>query len=203
MKFQILLIAALCLSACATTQRNREAKEKWNAVLSSHEFKAEKEILIKRLNGANVCFELGVSDFFKSGVESPDSNCLYFSSKMFKDYDGEARQAVRQLKVLQVVPDGFVVRSPEYSNNQIVYIHKSEEKGIVDGAFLDSKDGFGLYRYTGPFSYQSLAGSNTVHSFKRLTKDEIKAAQEGLKTYGVLKEFFIRNELWDRLESDK
>lgn len=201
MKIKILPIVIFCLTGCATIQKNSAAKEKWTAVMNSQEFQAEKELFVKRMNEANVCFELGVSDFFSSKVRSPESNCLYFSSKMFKDYDGELRQAVMQLKVLQVVPNGFIIRSPEQRNDQIIYIHLSEEKGIVDGAFLDQKDGWALYKYTGPITYQSLSGSNTVHSFKRLTIDELKKAQEGLKAYGPLKEFYIRHELWDRLES--
>lgn len=201
MKTQILLVAMCFLSACATTQRNSAAKEKWSAVLNSQEFQAEKEIFVKRMNGANICFGAGVSDFFNSKMDSPDPKCLYFSSKMYIDADKVLRQAIQQLKVLQVVTDGFVTKSPEFRNDQIIFIRKAAEKDVVDGVYLDAKDGWGLYLYTGPYSYRSMAGSNTVHSFKRLTDDEIKKAQEGLKSYGPLKEYFIRNELWDRLES--
>lgn len=200
MKFKILLIVIFLLSACATVHRNSAVKEKWFAILNSREFQEEKKLFVKRMNGANICFELGVSDFFSSKAESPDPSCLYFSSKIIIDSERSLRQAIQQLKVLQVVLDGFVVMSPEYRNDQIIFIHKSDEKGIVDGVFLDPKDGLGLYRYMGPYRYQSLSGSNTVHSFKKLTDDEIKKAREGLKVYGPSKEFFIINEIWDRLE---
>lgn len=109
------------------------------------------------------------------------------------------RQAIKQLKVLQVTDDGFVISSPDNNKSQIIFVQKSSEESLVDGTYLDQKDGWGLYRYVGTYRYQSLAGPRTVHSFKRTSKKDFESVLKDIKVYGAIKEFYIQNELWEYL----
>ena len=108
------------------------------------------------------------------------------------------RQPIQQLKVLQVLNDGFIVTSPNHAKELVIFIHKTNEKNIVDGVFLDAQNGWSLYKYVGPYRYQSLNGPKTVHSFRKLSS-EVSTSVEGLKIYDPLKEFYIANELWSYL----
>lgn len=199
MKFKIMLPLMLMLSGCAVLQKNSIAREKWYAVLNSNEFQEEKKIYTKRMNG-NLCITAGVSSFLNSQAGTPEKECLYLSSRLIVDDDRKLRQAIQQLKVLQIVPDGFVVKSPNYRDDQIIFIHKTDEEGVVDGAFLDLKNGGEVYRYAGLYKYQSLVGSKTVFSFRKIPTAELLKAKEDLKVYAPMKEVFIRNEFWGELE---
>lgn len=208
MKLHFLIAMTLVFSGCATYQQNNAGKaEKWKAIGDSEEFQAERETWQKRMSGVSICHPgIGISDYlYPNSLQAPDSKCLYFASGLLITREGilfeterALRQSLQQLKVLQVLENGFVVTSPNYRGNQIVFIHKTSEQGIVDGGFLDNQNLL-LYKYAGPYRYQSLSGPKTVHSFKKLTSDEVKSSVDGLKLYDPFKELYIKYELWDRL----
>ncbi len=104
---------------------------------------------------------------------------------------------------LQIVPEGFVIKGPNYGDGQIIFIHKTDEEGVVDGAFLDFKNTGDVYRYVGLYKYQSLMGPKTVRSFTKIPTAELLKAKEDLKVYAPMKEVFIRNEFWDGLEAQR
>jgi hypothetical protein len=130
-------------------------------------------------------------------VERADENAILFKGEK------ELKQNINQLKVFQVVSNGFIIDAPKDSympNLNVIFIEKTDEAGVVDGSFLDDKHYWNLYEYKGPITYQTKIGSKTVHSFKKVSMDRLVKASEGLKSYGPRKELFIENELWGRME---
>lgn len=202
-----LILVGFCLVGCASNPKNKAVKEKWMQVMGSKEFQDEKKLYKDRMKGLDLCWNVGIDNFLNSNAPTPESNCLYFSSKMtvYNEDDGlffkknVLRQSEKQLKVLQITSDGFIVRSPSYRNEQVIYIKKTDEKDIVDGSFLDPSGGWNLFKYIGTYKYQSLTGLKTVHAFEKLQENALKPVFDGFKQYGVSKEFFIQNELWDYL----
>lgn len=201
----LIISLGILASGCATTKHN-PTKEKWNEVLNSKQFQEEKSLYKARMDGLDVCWGTGVDEFLSSNGPQPDSKCLYLSSRISveKEPDGlfGTKNTVRQfnkLKVLQVTDEGFVVSSPDRNRSQVIFVQKSDEENLVDGAYLDQKGGWGLYRYVGTYRYQSLAGPRTVHSFRKTGKKEFEHIFKDIKVYGAIKEFYIQNELWDYL----
>ena len=220
------LCAALVASGFlgCSTNPSSERSARWKTMAASPEFQKEKQTYRERI-GADFCWTTGVSSFLVDESLKPSKTCLYPASKMIveREYDsivfkGEniLKQAVNELKVLQVTPEGFVVQTPhvitttimrggrsyttQRAINTLIFIHKTDEAGLVDGQFLDESHAWNLYEYVGPFSYQTVAGSRTVHSFRKVARDRFAKAREGLTTYEPQREFFIVNQLWDRLE---
>lgn len=218
--------ATLLLSGCSSIPNHTSSQiEKWKAITQSEEFKSEKETYRKRL-GADICWGTGVSDFLTTPSLSPSKECVYPASKMIIEREDEEgillkgkktlKQNIKQLKVLQVVSNGFVVETPHsittthqiagnyYQTqrpiNTIIFIHKTNENGLIDGSFLDDNHYWNLYEYSGPFSYQTSIGAKTVHSFKKVSWEKLVKASAGLKSYGPRRELFTENELWERME---
>jgi hypothetical protein len=224
MRFLLLMVTGLFLTSCATTQTSPNI-ERWKAQKNSEEFKQEKQTYRQRL-GADICWGTGVGEFLTNTNLTPSKECVYPASKMIVEREDEEatfmkgnktlKQNIKQLKVFQVVPDGFVVETPHsivtthqrggsYFRtsrpiNTIIFVHKTDEKGVVDGSFLDDNHYWNLYEYSGPYTYQTNLGSKTVHSFKKVSTEKLLKASEGLKSYGPRRELFIEHELWDRME---
>lgn len=211
-------LSLIVLSSCATVSSitSSGTAKKYETLRASPEFTSEKALLRERMGGKTLCPNTGVSDLIASAETQPSKDCLYPASKLVVDpgdtFDGRSlRQAVNTLRVVQVASDGFIVnaqyqhfngyRWTHRTSDKAAFIKRGDESGIVDGAFLDPAHNFDMYEYLGVIQYQrSIGGLNTVHSFRKISRDEILAAQKGLKVYGMLKEFFIENKLWDRVE---
>ncbi len=208
------LVLLFFITSCATVKsvtRAGDAK-KWENLKASSEFQKEKELFTNRIGGKTLCPKTGVATFTLESSISPSKTCLYPASS-FVVNSGDMldspslMQLLQTLKVVQVLPDGFLVKSWSVRNNsyqhdspEVVFIHKTDEEGVVDGAYLDNAYDYALYEYMGTYNYTSVSGaSRTVHSFKKLSKKEIESAKKDLKVYGVIKEFFIENKLWDYL----
>ena len=196
------------ISACATTPSHRDQK-KWEALAASEEFRKEKEVYTSKMNGLTFCWSIGVNSFLADANAKPSPQCIYPASGLWSYLDEQyygivkkkvLTQELNQLKVLQVTPDGFVVESPERSYKQVVFIYKTNEVGVIDGAYLDNANWL-LYEYAGTYSYKTLLGSKTVQSFRKISRDRLEKAQEGLKSYNPWKEFYITHQLWDHLEA--
>lgn len=199
-------ITFLLITACATSPSTENVK-RWEALLQSEQFKKDKEIYSERMGKMTVCWNEGVNGFLSNPSLNPSSKCIYPSSKFIVDWEDGAkviRQATKQMKVLQVLKDGFIVKSPDYFKDQVIFIHKTDEMNVVDGSFLDN-DNWSFFEYKGPISYSALVGSKTVHSFKKISNERWEAARKGL-TYRPALEFYIENKLWsyvDDLEKER
>ncbi len=195
----------ILVSACASTPSSDKSR-KWEAQRLTEEYQREKKTYLERL-GLTPCWDYGVDFFLANPGSRPNPGCLYPSSKLVLGWDESLitkrrrlGQELRQLKVLQVTPDGFIVHSPNRRANQIIFIHKTIETGIVDDSYLDEVN-WSAYEYAGTYSYGTLAGSKTVHSFKRLTPERVAAASKGMKFYDPFQDFFIENQLWDYVKA--
>lgn len=198
-------LVALALSSCATLQAGK-SPEDWSRLRESEAFKKERAAYKERIGGKDFCWSVGVDDFLKTNAPMPSKECIYPASKFIVDkddglivQDNLLKQNFKQLKVLQVTPEGFVIKSPHYKNDRVVFVQKTEETNIVDGSFLDEAQDWQVYEYAGTYSYATLIGSKTVHSFRRITKERLEGAKKGLKLYSPSKDLFIENKLWDHL----
>lgn len=210
--FKLISIAStLTIISCATAQPPEQI-EKWTGIKNSEEFKKEKTIYRQKL-GKDICLTTGVDDFLNNSSIKPSKDCIYPASKFVVGReDDEAqyfkgnkvlKQGIKQLKVLQVTPTGFVVQLPRRSSDAVIFIHRTDETGIVDNTFLDETHSWYFYEYTGTYSYSTLVGSKTVHSFKKVSAEKFKNAQDGIKSYSPMREFYIENGLWSDLETSE
>ena len=205
-----LWLCALLLAGCATKPAASKTA-KWKTLATSDAFKAEKEIYFKRL-GANFCWGTGVSDFLASANFKPDKGCLYPSAPImlgkedpnayFDKGKNNLQQSLNQLRVLQVVANGFIVESPKSSSSghRVIFIHKTDESRIVDGSYLDDSHSWNKYEYAGPYSYGTKFGPSTVHSFRKVPDERFAKANEGLNSYTPKRDMYISYELWDYLD---
>lgn len=203
-KIILLYFCAALLNSCATKPSVNTSY--WTDLVASEQFQNEKKTYFERLDGKNFCWGGGVSDFFKSNASTPYKECIYPSSKLVIQThkglifeDRTLGQELRQLKVLQATPEGFVLTSPNNYNAQVIYIHRTEETDVVDGSFLDTGN-WTFYVYTGIYRYQTAIGSKTVHSFKKLTKKQTELANKGLQVFNPVLEYWVDNKLWPYLE---
>lgn len=206
------------LSGCATVSSiaNTGTAKKYESLKDSADFQREKEIFKSRIEGKSLCPDMGVSDLIASNNATPSKDCLYPASKLVVDPGDmidarQLKQSLNTIKVIQVTPSGFIVNAQYFvlygrvwsqrSSDRAAFIQKTDESNIVDGAYLDPAYNWDLYEYTGVRQYQTaIGGSNTVHSFRKIPQKELADAKKDLKTYGVFKEFFIENKLWDMLK---
>lgn len=203
--FRLALAAfALLLSACATQSLNKN-RQAWEDLGKSEVFQKEKATYFQRLGDRRFCWEIGIDDFLSGSTLKPDSKCIYPASKLVVQYDDgtftknkELGQRYMQLKILQVTPEGFVIKSPDYRNNQVIFVYKTDEGDLVDGSALDETQNFKLYEYVGTYSYQTLAGSKTVYSFRKANK-KLGDARKNIKYYDPLRDFLIEHQLWGNL----
>lgn len=210
----LLGLAIVFLAGCATVTSiaNSGTAKKYEALKDSSEFQREKEIFKNRIGGKILCPDMGVSDLIASNNTTPSKDCLYPASKLVVDPgdmidERQLKQSLNTIKVIQVTPSGFIVNAQYFvlygrvwsqrSSDRAAFIQKSDESNVVDGAYLDPAYNWDLYEYTGIRQYQTaIGGSNTVHSFRKISQKELVDAKKDLKTYGVFKEFFIENKLW-------
>lgn len=216
MRHVYILSFCLLLCGCSIIERNKQREQtinQWREREASEEFKKEKALFQERLGGKYPCWLTGISYFSRSG-DIPDKKCLYPTNKFFNNTEAEDRgNAISQeafaLKVIQATPDGFLVNaswqscsryycSQEQGSN-LIFIYKTDEKNLVDGSILDPGFSWSLYEYTGPFSYRSVLGMNTVHSFKKVSGESLIKAKEGLTRYNSYKELLATLGLWKML----
>lgn len=205
LKTACLLVSFFSASACTTVETSKYTSE-WLKLKSSVAYQKEKALFKKRIGSRDFCWGTGLDDFLKSSSPQPNSNCLYPTSKFIVDPSGGfiltkniLRQNLKQLKVLQITSEGFVVQGRSYLDDKVIFVRKTHETGMVDGGFLDETQNWQVYEYAGTYTYSTLVGSKTVHSFKRLSKNIIDNASQGLKLYSATSDFFIENQLWDYL----
>lgn len=191
------LIFTSSLVACSTM-----SKPSWHKLYESEEYKAEKKVYSERLGQLEFCWFTGVMDFLNDPSLKPNPNCLYPSSKMEitdNGMFGENRvlgQDLRKLRILQSTNDGFIISG---AGDKAILIQKQGFEDLVDGAYIDTQNFF-VYQYAGPITYQTLAGSRTVHSFKRPSKSLIEGAQKGLKFYGPVTDLVVESRAWGQLQ---
>lgn len=199
-------------TGCTTMQTQKD----WDAKKSSAEFQKEKATFKERLGGKAPCLRTGLYEFPWIGAAGwpsnpPSKECLYPAGAYIYNRElGSIAQAQRLLKVTQVTPKGFLITTyvntcqgrycHDNASPNVIFVHKTDEDGIVDGAYLDEKVDGSLYEYTGTFSYETTFGSKTVHSFKKISKDAVAKAQDGLNTYNVYQEWYADMNLWNELE---
>lgn len=199
----IAVVGLIALSACATGERWKEYSER-------DQYLKEKESVRARLGGKLPCWTKGVVSFSVSD-ETPDPKCLYPPSRFRAAGEAEpGTRVARQLKVIQVTASGFlaqgvVFRCPsrggcwEVPANRAVFVHKTTEQAVVDGAYLDddATETFPLYEYTGPSTYTTAMGAAaTVHSFKRVSEETLRKAREGVSAYSGVGEFYAQLRMW-------
>lgn len=193
----------LNLTACATHNLNKDSQA-WEALGKSEAFQKEKSTFSSRLGDQGFCWDTGLDDFLTPNSPKPNTKCIYPASKILIDKDDGIivqnkvlRQNFNQLKVLQVSPQGFVIVSPNHRNDQVIFIHNTDEDDLIDGAFLDDVQNFKLYEYVGTYSYATLVDSKTVYSFRKVNK-KLREAKNDLKYYDPLTEALIENRLWNQ-----
>lgn len=211
----IMTSAMLGFTACTTTQNKN-----WDTTRASEEFNNEKKIHKARMDERDFCWKVGLHTFLTNVDVKPSLGCIYPSSEMVVRNEGLIfidrvyGQLIKALKIRQVTPDGFIVESSyagqvvqgSYTDNycpvgSIIFIHKTNESGLVDGSYLDEAQDMKMYEYSGPYSYVTLTGSKTVHSFKRIPSEKFVNARKELKIYDPIKEFYGENQLWEKFES--
>lgn len=184
------LLILLFFTSCTSGQ----VREDWQKIAGSEEYKKEFNTFLKRLGATSLCHLEGITDFAFNN-KSPMSGCIYPTNPYYEE-GGAVLQDRNTLKVLQVVPNGFLAKfelakcESTYScyrktGERNLFIEKSDQENIVDGDFLDSfSRPSELYLYVGPKSYESLGGGRvTVHSFKKIPKSLLADAQKGLVKY--------------------
>lgn len=209
-KIYSIAVACLLSAGCATTPEWAVQKTK---ILESDEYKRERAEYVKRLGRSQLCDQVGISQFLSRYAPKPDPECVYPASyyELEKTWAGnKARQGLRTLKVLQAGPAGFLVvsgipeqmpygYSPAFPAGKAIFIHRTDETGVVDGDFLDATHDFATYEYAGPYSYVATSGGQrTIHSFRRISANRLKEAGRDLNVFeGFTREFFIKNGVWD------
>lgn len=181
------MLAPLFLSSCATLESKYS---RWDRTAEDTQFKSEKATFNERLNGKEICYWIGVASFTYDASAKPDSKCLYPDIKIARVYLSDDRQWSKSLKVLQVLDNGFIVTSDGPSPITI-FIHKTDQVGVVDKTYLAADPNkFFFYEYAGPYSYNSLTGKRTVHSFKKVDRKVFIEAQKGLTSYYFIQDMF-------------
>ncbi len=204
----VFALTLLALTACATQSLNKN-NQALEDLRKNDTYQKEKALYKERIGGRDFCWNIGIDDFLKRNSPKPSEKCIYPASPFivekeqgFLSQSKSLKQAFKQLKVLQVTSNGFVVKSPEYGTDKVIFIQKTNESNIVDGAFLDETQDWQLYEYKGPYTYSTLMGTSTVHSFTRVTDERLISAKKDLKLYGPRKDFLIENQLWDYLSEE-
>lgn len=198
---ELLIITFLTsLTSCVSTPKVNT--EYWENLVNSDQFQNEKKTYEKRWNDKIHCWEQGVSDYLTEASYPPVQNCIYPSSKLVIQYSEGKKvtgQKLKQLKVMQVTPDGFLVTSADLQSNKLIFIKKTDETNIVDGSYLDEAN-WTRYEYVGTYSYKTVIGSKTIHSFKKVTAVESEDKRKNLKVYNPLIEYWVQYKLWYYLE---
>lgn len=208
MKNSVFIPLSLCLilsSACSTAK----IEKAWSDRKSSEDFQKEKAVFKERLDGKAPCWTTGVADFTLK-TESPSNQCLYPSGAYVYE-ERQSRQYFKVLHVMQAMPSGFLVERlfiicdryacHENRHPNLLFIHKTDEQGIVDGSYLDENPNRELYEYTGPFAYEAALGTRkTVHSFKKIPAKVVTDSLKGLKVYKLDDEMFAEIGAWWELE---
>lgn len=190
----ISILTVLLLTSCATLE---SPYSRWDRTTSAPQFKSEKTIFNERLNGKEICPTIGVANFTYDASLKPETKCMYPDIKIARIFNDSGRDWRKSLKVLQVLDDGFIVTSDSPSATS-VFIHKTNEEGIVDNAYLaNDPNKFYFYEYAGPYSYNSLSGKRTIQSFKKVDRNILIQAQKGLTSYYFLEELMGNVQLWD------
>lgn len=191
------LIASLALIAGLSGCASNQTQKNWEARKATPEFKKEKSIFKEQIGGKEICWNIGVVNFlFPDISQKPSKDCLYPNTAMFSQ-DGDLKQGLKTLRVVQVTPGGFLVDATSSPN--VIFIYRTDEVGIVDGSYLDEVADWNMYEFSGPYSYKSAIGSKTVYSFKKVPASTIKQAQSGLKTYNLNDEISAQLGLWSRV----
>lgn len=124
--------------------------EKVRERINSHYTKQEEKIFHDRTGGKKLCKDNQLTDIVVFNG-TPYRECAYF-------------HASPSIYVSQVTPSGLLISG--YGVNRMYFVFKGAEidKSLVDNDKLPG----GFFQYTGPYSYNSLLGPRTVHSFKRI-----------------------------------
>ncbi|ASD64248.1 hypothetical protein [Bdellovibrio bacteriovorus] len=191
-------ITTLLTTACATLET---PYSRWDKLTSDPLYQSEKKTFNERLNGKELCPSIGVANFTYETSIVPDKKCIYPDVKIAKVYLESDREWAKSLKVLQVLDNGFIVSSNS-PRATTIFIHKTDQEGVVDDTYLaNDPNKFPFYEYTGPYSYNSLSGKRTVHSFKKVDRQVFVQAQNGLNSYFYLRDLFGNENLWDWVEA--
>lgn len=206
---RVLTIAfvTLALPACFTSQAERD----WDERFASSKFHDEKVEFKRRLKEKNlrICWSVGMEDFLFSSAPKPDEDCLYPATRYgFCTYptsdtciiDRDWIYRNKTLHVGQITKKGIVVESIFTNNSGLaVFVHKTDESGLVDGSYLERDGEKNLYFYGGPYAYKNvLGGTRTIHSF--IKSNAVKKALEGLETYNPFQEIGAKIQGWEGAE---
>ena len=204
-KTLLLNLMLLVLTSCVSAPRSVDTTY-WKNLVASEQFQKEKTTYTDRLGGKFFCWNNGINEYFKASTPPPNKNCLYPASKMVTQlddamvfYNKVIGQRINQLKVMQSTPEGYLITSTNVYEDQVLFIHKTDESDVVDGAFLDTTNWI-FYEYTGVYSYKTALASKTVHSFKKLTKKQTEMAGKDLEVFSPTIEYWVQNDLWTYLE---
>lgn len=157
-----------CQKHVLTGENNEEKRSALEAIrdkIVQHYLTHESAVFRERTNGKEWCGTRSLADvavFYKH----PMRNCIY-------------RHADNSIIVTQATPKGVLASS---------YTDTARTIFVSNGLDIDSNlvdydrlpDGF--FEYTGAYSYMSLLGQKTVHSFKRIKGNPL----DGLLFYGII-----------------
>lgn len=207
----VVLLLALATSSCVTA-----AQKNWTELSSGEQFKKEKAAFTERIGGKKVCTRDGINSF-NYPKNRPSKDCIYTAAGYSITPDRNLKLPLNELKVKQVTSIGFLVEhSIEYCvfvsgvknrcydepSPNLIFVHRTNEDGVVDGGFLDdTEENSRLYEYKGAYSYKTaIGGSKTVHSFEALPRNVLKQAQDGLMVYDPHEELLAELGLWKSLD---
>jgi hypothetical protein len=212
-KHRLLIICLIFLSGCSIAEFKKNREESiifWNQRAASPEFQKEKTKFAERIGGKKVCWLGGLANYTQSS-ELPPKDCL-FPTSPYTESDGQVGRAVNRLKVVQALPQGFLANTSwkECSRNycadkigeNFIFIHRSDEGDLVDGSFIDPVSDYSIYEYAGPFTYNSVGGIKTVHSFRKKPADYLLKANAGFKFFSYYQELLSILGLWEELAKD-
>ncbi len=187
----------LGVSACSTSPTEKEWIERKNNPV----FAKEKALFKERLGGKEICSSVGLFDFVILNGPNPNYACLYPTSKLepTDNHNIALGQHRGRLEIVQVSHDGFLVKSV-FPGGKNIFVHKTDESGLVDGSFIDSAPSGMLYEYAGPFSYDSAFGRRTIHSFKKIELAQVQKAHIDLSIYNPNDEVLANLEIWKQLK---
>lgn len=121
--------------------------EYWESLVSGEQFQNEKKIYQERWSNKTHCWEQGVSYYLTEASLPPCSKLrIPYLQIGYSIYSGKkvTGQKLKQPKVMQKTPGGFLVTNANLSNDKLIFIKRTDEVNIVDGSFLDEVCGMTL-----------------------------------------------------------
>jgi hypothetical protein len=138
-------------------EENHRTLQKIRDKINSHYINQEKELFRKRTGGKEWCNGQSLTDIVVFS-KKPERQCVYQHSD-------------NAVFVTQVLPSGFLVGG--YGVSRLVFVYKNsanDANDLVDYSGVPH----GFFEYSGPYSYMSLMGQRTIHSFRHISGNPLE-----------------------------